>query len=519
MTEALAPNGSADASGVLLWLTILALRSFALLLVAAGVAFALRRRSAALRHAVWTVAAGAVLLVPAVSAALPSLKVDLPPVVAGADDLGRRTRPAPGWLGLPTRREAVDVPDRGAVSNAGFPPPVAASATGEAALLLLLWATVASILMARLMLETVRLRRVSREARRVGGGRLADAAVAAAACTGLRPVPVLLIGGETTSPMTWGLRRACVLLPHGAAAWSHERLHSVLSHEFAHVARRDYLTQWLAQVVCALHWFNPLAWYAERCMRVERELACDDAVLAQGITAASYATALVDIARMIASRRPVAAAPSGAAGLRGRVSALLDPERNRSPLTRPAVMTAAGVGLVLLLAAGILYPVAVRPSVHVPAGTASTSLLSDHRTAVTLTSRLDEGVLTFGEIDRLFAMVAAEMESDHHAARVLLAVIERSSLQAPLPPSFLQATETLESDHHHATVLATALETATFSDDDLARISEQIARNISSEHHAARVNRALAENRASSAVTVDKLAPASNRSRAGFPAR
>ena len=46
--------------------------------------------------------------------------------------------------------------------------------------------------------------------------------------------------------------------------------------------RRDCLTHVIAQLACALYWFNPLAWIAARHVRTERERACDDLVLACG---------------------------------------------------------------------------------------------------------------------------------------------------------------------------------------------------------------------------------------------
>ena len=51
------------------------------------------------------------------------------------------------------------------------------------------------------------------------------------------------------------------------------------SHELAHLRRRDLFKQVAASLVIALHWFNPLAWWAARRMRVEGEMAVDARVL------------------------------------------------------------------------------------------------------------------------------------------------------------------------------------------------------------------------------------------------
>jgi hypothetical protein len=47
-----------------------------------------------------------------------------------------------------------------------------------------------------------------------------------------------------------------------------------------HLKRLDPLVNGLLIVLRAVHWFNPLVWYAYRCVRRDRELACDEAVLA-----------------------------------------------------------------------------------------------------------------------------------------------------------------------------------------------------------------------------------------------
>ena len=96
-----------------------------------------------------------------------------------------------------------------------------------------------------------------------------------------RPV-TLLETHESVLPMTWGVVHPIVLLPSESHDWSDERRRFVLLHELAHVKRIDVLFQSIARLACAFYWFNPLAWYALWRLRVERELACDDCVVASG---------------------------------------------------------------------------------------------------------------------------------------------------------------------------------------------------------------------------------------------
>lgn len=68
-------------------------------------------------------------------------------------------------------------------------------------------------------------------------------------------------------------------------------------HELAHVRRRDVLVQLGAEGARALHWLDPLVWIALRELQVERERACDDAVLQAGARPSGYAAFLLSFAR------------------------------------------------------------------------------------------------------------------------------------------------------------------------------------------------------------------------------
>ena len=105
----------------------------------------------------------------------------------------------------------------------------------------------------------------------------------------------------------------------------------MLLHELAHVVRYDCLTQTLAIIACAAYWPHPAVWWVARQLRVERELACDDRVLAAGAEAHAYAGHLLDIAYSLEGRQAPALAVSMArpSQLEGRLLAALDDARNR----------------------------------------------------------------------------------------------------------------------------------------------------------------------------------------------
>ena len=131
-----------------------------------------------------------------------------------------------------------------------------------------------------------------------------------------------------------------MLIPADAENWSTDQQRAVLLHELAHVQRWDWLTQTIAHISCAIYWFNPLIWVADRRMRLERERACDDHVLTSGCRATDYASHLLEIARtscpsVFAARAAVAMAqPSW---IEKRLRVILATDRNRRPVTKVAV--------------------------------------------------------------------------------------------------------------------------------------------------------------------------------------
>jgi len=74
-----------------------------------------------------------------------------------------------------------------------------------------------------------------------------------------------------------------------------EDLNVILLHEFAHLRRGDDWTNLIQKIVRSLFFFHPAVWWIENRLSVEREMACDDAVLAQTANPHAYATCLVSL--------------------------------------------------------------------------------------------------------------------------------------------------------------------------------------------------------------------------------
>lgn len=92
----------------------------------------------------------------------------------------------------------------------------------------------------------------------------------------------LVVTGRVKSPLLFGFFRPRVLVPEGLVRQiPAEHLRYIFLHELAHLKRHDILVGWLLAFLQALHWFNPLVWWAFARMRFDRELACDASVLAR----------------------------------------------------------------------------------------------------------------------------------------------------------------------------------------------------------------------------------------------
>ena len=316
-------------------------KSAVVLGAAAMLTVIMRNASAARRHLVWSAAVVAVLALPVASLVAPAWGV-LPTWTRGADI-------EPARAADPESQAVADMGvERGAVEPAAGSPlpsmerPRAAVAGWEPGGLIILWLAGAASVLSFMLLGRLRLRWLTRSARPVQAGRVYDVA---RDLTARQHAHVKLLQSDGPAmPMTWGIRRPVLLLPASAAGWSDQRLRAVLQHELAHVRRRDPLWQLLADMVSALHWFNPLAWYAGHRLRVEREHACDDAVLSAGSRASDYASELLEIARSMRAARATSLAAIAMARprqLEGRLLAVLDTARNRRDVKRSWLAWAA----------------------------------------------------------------------------------------------------------------------------------------------------------------------------------
>ncbi|WBY07803.1 M56 family metallopeptidase [Sphingomonas sp. 7/4-4] len=82
-------------------------------------------------------------------------------------------------------------------------------------------------------------------------------------------------------PLAFGIFRKYVAFPRDfSERYDEQERDLALAHELGHHVRGDLVANWVALIVLALHWFNPVAWKAFRAFRADQEMACDALVLA-----------------------------------------------------------------------------------------------------------------------------------------------------------------------------------------------------------------------------------------------
>ncbi|MCP4246126.1 MAG: M48 family metalloprotease [bacterium] len=168
---------------------------------------------------------------------------------------------------------------------------------------------------------------------------------------GLSRLPETLMVDDRLSPLVWCGRRTRLVLPR--ALWSEldrRGRQAILSHEMAHLRRRDHWVCRFELMVSVLCWWHPLVWWVRRHIQEQADLCCDAWVTwLMPRSRRTYAEALIKTKHYCSGGRVVPAAGMGVTTARARSFArrltMVMTERNRPRYSL------AGLGLICTLAA------------------------------------------------------------------------------------------------------------------------------------------------------------------------
>lgn len=195
------------------------------------------------------------------------------------------------------------------------------------------WGGIAACLLARVGFALLRLHSLRKGFLPVAPEQLDPQVREVLNCGGKRPAVSLCTSERVKVPAAIGLFARVIVVPRWVLEdLPPEELKQILLHEIAHLRRCDDWTNLLQQVIKAVFFFHPAVWWIERKVSLEREMACDDAVLEKTQSPRAYAECLQHLAERTLLRRSLALAQAALGRVRqtsARFAQILDTRQRR----------------------------------------------------------------------------------------------------------------------------------------------------------------------------------------------
>jgi bla regulator protein blaR1 len=133
-----------------------------------------------------------------------------------------------------------------------------------------------------------------------------------------------------TSPVTVGYVKPIILLPVAALSnLSTQQVEAILLHELSHIRRYDYLVNFIVNIISTFLYFNPFVKQFIKAIEEEREHCCDQLVLQYGYDKLGYASALLTLEKLSASRHTLALGAAGKNYLLNRIEKIVGMEKKK----------------------------------------------------------------------------------------------------------------------------------------------------------------------------------------------
>ena len=170
----------------------------------------------------------------------------------------------------------------------------------------------------------------------------------------------LLLSREIVAPLCLGFLDAAVLIPEGFVdTFSDSEVEHILLHELAHLQRRDDWTNLAQKFLEAAVPIQPAIYWISRRMGLEREMACDDWVIAATGKVKPYAAALTKVAERSQGAQEgvlVAGVSGNRSQLFERVERMLERTPNATPTLALGPLGLAAVLVVLSIVVAVRAP-------------------------------------------------------------------------------------------------------------------------------------------------------------------
>jgi len=98
------------------------------------------------------------------------------------------------------------------------------------------------------------------------------------------------------SPIMIGYLKPIIIFPIATInQLSSAELEAIIIHEIGHILRNDFIHNLIIIIIESFLFYNPAIWWICTILKEERENACDDLVLQQGLSGMSYAKTLLKL--------------------------------------------------------------------------------------------------------------------------------------------------------------------------------------------------------------------------------
>ncbi len=152
-------------------------------------------------------------------------------------------------------------------------------------------------------------------------------------------VAAIRVSSDIDVPVAIGFRRPAIVFPRAVIEReSIADLDQIAMHEYAHLERYDDWGNLAQRAIEAVLWYHPVVAFVGRAIALEREIACDDYVVARTGRAHRYAACLWKLVESSGlPARPLVApgALLSPKAITVRIEALLDSRRNALPRLSP----------------------------------------------------------------------------------------------------------------------------------------------------------------------------------------
>ncbi len=159
----------------------------------------------------------------------------------------------------------------------------------------------------------------------------------------IRINPIVSESGYVTSPVTIGHIKPVILFPIGIInQLNPQEVEAILTHELAHIVRRDYLSNLIQSFIETIFYYHPVTWWISNKVRTERENRADDLAISWCGDHVGYAKALITVQEMELGNGPSLAIgfASGKGAMLARIQRILHiPYKNHNQMEKTVLIS------------------------------------------------------------------------------------------------------------------------------------------------------------------------------------